>query len=147
MSMGFDKETFKKSVIYNVKNVLRKTIDEATPEQAFQAVAYAVKDVIIDEWIATHKEYEKQDAKTLYYLSMEFLMGRALGNNIINIMALPEVKVIVITKDEKEIREYRVDQLKFKPRRRKDKGSVADAELKALEALEKKEGKSKLDDN
>lgn len=68
MSMGFDKETFKKSVIYNVKNVFRKTIDEATPEQAFQAVAYAVKDVIIDEWIATHKEYEKQDAKTLYYL-------------------------------------------------------------------------------
>ena len=57
------------------------------------------------------------------------------------------VKVIVITKDEKEIREYSVDQLKFKPRRRKDKGSVADAELKALEALEKKEGKSKLDDN
>ena len=57
------------------------------------------------------------------------------------------VKVIVITKDEKEIREYRVDQLKFKPRRRKDKGSVADAELKALEALEKKEGQSKLDDN
>ena len=95
MSMGFDKETFKKSVIYNVKNVFRKTIDEATPEQAFQAVAYAVKDVIIDEWIATHKEYEKQDAKTLYYLSMEFLMGRALGNNIINIMALPEVKEVL----------------------------------------------------
>jgi starch phosphorylase len=93
--MGFDKETFKKSVIYNVKNVFRKTIDEATPEQAFQAVAYAVKDVIIDEWIATHKEYEKQDAKTLYYLSMEFLMGRALGNNIINIMALPEVKEVL----------------------------------------------------
>ena len=95
MSMGFNKETFKKSVIYNVKNVFRKTIDEATPEQAFQAVAYAVKDVIIDEWIATHKEYEKQDAKTLYYLSMEFLMGRALGNNIINIMALPEVKEVL----------------------------------------------------
>ena len=95
MSMGFDKETFKKSVIYNVKNVFRKTIDEATPEQAFQAVAYAVKDVIIDEWIATHKEYEKQDAKTLYYLSMEFLVGRALGNNIINIMALPEVKEVL----------------------------------------------------
>lgn len=95
MSMGFDKETFKKSVIYNVKNVFRKTIDEATPEQAFQAVAYAVKDVIIDEWIATHKEYETQDVKTLYYLSMEFLMGRALGNNIINIMALPEVKEVL----------------------------------------------------
>lgn len=95
MSMGFDKETFKKSVIYNVKNVFRKTIDEATPEQAFQAVAYAVKDVIIDEWIATHKEYEKKDVKTLYYLSMEFLMGRALGNNIISIMALPEVKEVL----------------------------------------------------
>ena len=95
MSMGFNKETFMKSVIYNVKNVFRKTIDEATPEQAFQAVAYAVKDVIIDEWIATHKEYEKKDVKTLYYLSMEFLMGRALGNNIINIMALPEVKEVL----------------------------------------------------
>ena len=95
MSMGFNKETFKKSVIYNVKNVFRKTIDEATPEQAFQAVAYAVKDVIIDEWIATHKEYEKKDVKTLYYLSMEFLMGRALGNNIINIMALPEVNEVL----------------------------------------------------
>ncbi|ADL05432.1 glycogen/starch/alpha-glucan phosphorylase [Lacrimispora saccharolytica] len=95
MSMGFDKETFKKSVLFNMKNVFRKTVDEATPEQMYQAVAYAVKDVIIDEWIATHKEYEKQDVKTLYYLSMEFLMGRALGNNIISIMAQPEVKEIL----------------------------------------------------
>ncbi len=92
MNKGFDKETFKKSVIYNVKSQFRKTIDEATPAQVFQAVAYAVKDVIIDEWIATHKEYEKKDVKTLYYLSMEFLMGRALGNNIINIMAQKEIK-------------------------------------------------------
>ncbi|WP_313153152.1 glycogen/starch/alpha-glucan phosphorylase [Lacrimispora sp.] len=95
MSMGFDKEIFKKSVLFNMKNVFRKTVDEATPEQMYQAVAYAVKDVIIDEWIATHKEYEKQDVKTLYYLSMEFLMGRALGNNIINIMAQPEVKEVL----------------------------------------------------
>lgn len=95
MGMGFDKETFKKSVIYNVKNLFRKTIDEATNEQVFQAVAYAVKDVVIDEWIATHKEYEKEDAKTLYYLSMEFLMGRALGNNIINIMAQKEIKEVL----------------------------------------------------
>ena len=93
--MVFKNQTFNKSVIYNVKNVSPKTIYEATPEQAFQAVAYAVKDVIIDEWIATHKEYEKKDVKTLYYLSMEFLMGRALGNNIINIMALPEVKEVL----------------------------------------------------
>ena len=95
MSMGFDKETFKKSVLFNMKNVFRKTVEEATPEQMYQAVAYAVKDVIIDEWIATHKEYEKQDVKTLYYLSMEFLMGRALGNNIINIMSQPEVKEVL----------------------------------------------------
>ena len=91
-SKGFDKETFKKSVVDNVKNLYRRTIDEATPNQVFQAVAYAVKDVIIDEWIATHKEYEKKDVKTVYYLSMEFLMGRALGNNIISIMARDEVK-------------------------------------------------------
>jgi starch phosphorylase len=95
MGMGFDKDTFKKSVLFNMKNVFRRTVDEATPEQMYQAVAYAVKDVIIDEWIATHKEYEKQDVKTLYYLSMEFLMGRALGNNIINIMAQPEVKEVL----------------------------------------------------
>lgn len=95
MSMGFDKEIFKKSVLFNMKNVFRKTVDEATPEQMYQAVAYAVKDVIIDEWIATHKAYEDQDVKTLYYLSMEFLMGRALGNNIINIMAQPEVKEVL----------------------------------------------------
>lgn len=95
MSMGFDKEIFKKSVLFNMKNVFRKTVDEATPEQMYQAVAYAVKDVIIDEWIATHKTYEEQDVKTLYYLSMEFLMGRALGNNIISIMAQPEVKEVL----------------------------------------------------
>ncbi len=93
--MGFDRETFKKSVVYNVKSLFRRTIDEATPAQVFQAVSYAVKDVIIDEWIATHKEYEKKDVKTVYYLSMEFLMGRALGNNIINIMARDEVKEVL----------------------------------------------------
>ncbi|MFW6678843.1 glycogen/starch/alpha-glucan phosphorylase [Lacrimispora sp. AGF001] len=95
MSMGFDKETFKKSVLFNMKNVFRKTVDEATKEQMYQAVAYAVKDVIIDEWIATHKEYEKQDVKTLYYLSMEFLMGRALGNSIISFMAQSDVKEVL----------------------------------------------------
>ena len=92
MSFGFDKETFKKSVLSNMKNVYRKTVDEATPEQMYQAVAYAVRDVIIDQWIATHKAYEEKDAKTLYYLSMEFLIGRALGNNIISFMARDEVK-------------------------------------------------------
>ncbi|QNM04791.1 glycogen/starch/alpha-glucan phosphorylase [Qiania dongpingensis] len=86
-SYQFNKEEFKQEVTSNVKNLFRRTIAEATPKQVFQAVAYAVKDVLIDEWIATHKEYEKEDAKTLYYMSMEFLMGRALGNDIINIKA------------------------------------------------------------
>ena len=95
MNQGFDKETFKKSVIYNVKNLFRKNVEDATQEQMFQAVSYAVKDVIIDEWIATHKVYEKEDAKTVYYLSMEFLMGRALGNNIINICAQKEIKEVL----------------------------------------------------
>lgn len=95
MNKGFDKEEFKQSVIYNAKNLFRRTIDEATPSQVFQSVAYAVKDVIIDEWIATHKAYEQQDAKTLYYLSMEFLMGRALGNNIINLCAHDEIRDVL----------------------------------------------------
>ena len=89
---GFDKEGFKKEVINNVKTLFRKTIAEATPKQVFQAVAYAVKDDIIDRWIATQKENEKQNVKTVYYLSMEFLMGRALGNNLINLTFYDQVK-------------------------------------------------------
>ena len=92
MEKHFDKESLKESIIENVKNLYRKTIDEATPKQVFQAVAYAVKDVIIDQWIATHKEYEKEDVRTVYYMSMEFLMGRALGNNIINLCAQKEIR-------------------------------------------------------
>ena len=88
----FDKETLKESIIDNMKNLYRKTIDEAEPQQVYQAVAYAVKDVIIDQWIATHKAYDENDAKIVYYLSMEFLMGRALGNNIINIGAQKEIR-------------------------------------------------------
>ena len=88
----FDKESFKKDVINNVKNLFRKTIDEATQEQVFQAVSYAVKDHIIDRWIATQKAYEEKNAKTVYYLSMEFLMGRALGNNMINLTCYEQVK-------------------------------------------------------
>ena len=92
MLADFDKEGFKKEVITNVKPLFRKPIEEATPQQVFQAVSYAVKDDIIDRWIATHKEYEKKNVKTVYYLSMEFLMGRALGNNLINLTYYDAVK-------------------------------------------------------
>ena len=90
--IDFDKEGFKKEVITNVKTLYRRPIEEATPQQVFQAVSYAVKDDIIDRWIATHKEYEKKNGKTVYYLSMEFLMGRALGNNLINLTYYDAVK-------------------------------------------------------
>ena len=86
------KEEFKNSIIENVKNQYRRTIDEATPQQIFQAVSYAIKDVIIDDWIATQKQFDETGAKKVYYLSMEFLMGRALGNNIINLGAKKAVK-------------------------------------------------------
>lgn len=88
----FKKEAFKKSVKDNVKFLYRKTIEEATQEQIFQAVSYSVKDVIIDNWLATQKAYDEQDPKIVYYMSMEFLMGRALGNNLINLCAYGEVK-------------------------------------------------------
>ena len=91
-SKRFEKAAFKTAVKENVKTLYRKTIDEATPQQLFQAVSYAVKDVIIDDWIETQKRYDETDAKTVYYMSMEFLMGRALGNNLINMTAYKDVK-------------------------------------------------------
>ena len=88
----FEKEAFKEEVANNVKTLYRKSIKEATNQQLFQAVSYAVKEAIIDDWIATQEQYKKDDPKTVYYMSMEFLMGRALGNNLINMTAYKEVK-------------------------------------------------------
>ena len=89
--VGFNKESFKKQVKENVKALFRKTLDEANEQQIYQAVAYTVKDQIIDNWLETQKVYEKEDPKTVYYLSMEFLMGRALGNAMINLKEYKEV--------------------------------------------------------
>lgn len=88
---SFDKELFKRSVLYNIKTLYRKTPEEATDQQIFQAVAYAIKDQVVDMWLDTQQQYEKKDPKTVYYLSMEFLMGRALGNMMINMKAYKPV--------------------------------------------------------
>ena len=88
----FDKVEFQKTVKSNVKRLYRKTVEEATQQQLFQAVSYAVKDDIIDRWLMTQEQYKKDDPKTVYYMSMEFLMGRALGNNLINLTDYKEVQ-------------------------------------------------------
>ena len=89
---NFDKVEFKKDVEENVKRLYRKTTKEATQQQLFQAVSYAIKDIIIEQWLATQEKYKKEDPKTVYYMSMEFLMGRALGNNLINLTYYEDVR-------------------------------------------------------
>ena len=92
MSKRFDKKVFIESVKSNLKTLYRQTLVDATKQQVFQAVSYAVKDTIIDNWMETQKVYEEEDPKMVYYMSMEFLMGRALGNNMINLTEYKEVK-------------------------------------------------------
>ena len=90
-----NKEEFKKDIENYAKVLFRKSIKEASDQEKFQAVSYAVKDIVVDQWMATHKTYEEQDVKTVYYLSMEFLTGRALGNIIINLKGNKAIKEAV----------------------------------------------------
>ncbi|MCH5342256.1 MAG: glycogen/starch/alpha-glucan phosphorylase [Acetatifactor sp.] len=90
--LKFDKELFKRSVLYNIRTQYRKELEEATPQQIFQAASLAIKDQIIQNWMDTQKAYEKEDPKMVYYMSMEFLMGRAMGNNLINMQAYKPVQ-------------------------------------------------------
>ena len=88
----FSKKVFIKTVTENVKSMYRKTLEEASQQEIFQAVSLAVKDVVMDQWMATQQVIERDDPKTVYYMSMEFLMGRALGNNLISLGAYSEVR-------------------------------------------------------
>ena len=88
----FDKKLFKQEVLNNLKTQFRVELDNASQQQIYQAVAYALKEWIIEDWMDTQKTYEEKDPKILYYMSMEFLMGRALGNNLINMSMYGEVK-------------------------------------------------------
>ena len=92
MSLKISKTEFKKDVMDNCRRLFRKELDEATPQEQYQSVSYAVKDMIVENWIATQKQLTKDDPKIVYYMSMEFLMGRALGNNLINLTFYDEVK-------------------------------------------------------
>lgn len=89
---NFNKDLFKRSVEYNVRTMYRRTMEDATDQMVFQASAYALKDQIIDCWMRTQKAFDEQNPKTLIYLSMEFLMGRAFGNDAINLMAYKPIK-------------------------------------------------------
>lgn len=91
----FDKKEIRADIVENVKNLYRKNIDEASELEIYQAVSLTIQKLIIDDWMSTHKKYEEEDVKVVYYLSMEFLMGRALGNNIINIGAIKEVREVL----------------------------------------------------
>ena len=88
----FNKKKFINEVTETVRHMYRKQLKEASQQEIFQAVSYVVKDVVIDDWLATQQAFDDQDPKIVYYMSMEFLMGRALGNNLINLKAYKEVK-------------------------------------------------------
>ena len=93
--MVIDKETFKNQLFENVKMLSRKTIENASKEQIYEALVFTVRDYVTDMWIKTHEQYYKEDVKVVYYLSMEFLMGRFLGNTILNLSVIDEIKEIL----------------------------------------------------
>ena len=95
MSQLLDKETLKKMIRENVKTLYRKTLEAASAEVVYQAAVFAVRDVITDKWMKTHDEYYEKDVKVVYYLSMEFLMGRFFGNSLINLEMYDDVKEVL----------------------------------------------------
>ncbi len=82
--MEFNKEEFKANLSARLRRQYGKDISQANKHDLFDAVSASAMEIIMPNWMATRDEYEKKSTKQLYYLSAEFLMGRALGNNLIN---------------------------------------------------------------
>ena len=95
MPYEFNKEKFKGEILDHIRNFSRKTLEDASPQELYQAVAFAVRDTITDDWIQTQHAYNTKTPKTLYYLSMEFLVGRALGNNLVNMGIMSSVQEVL----------------------------------------------------
>ena len=93
--MHINKEEFKKKLAANVKTLSRKTIETATKEQLYEALVFTIRDYVTDKWLKTHETYDKTGCKIVCYLSMEFLMGRFLGNAILNMTMLNDVKSVL----------------------------------------------------
>ncbi|MCL2203532.1 MAG: glycogen/starch/alpha-glucan phosphorylase [Defluviitaleaceae bacterium] len=86
------KEDIKSGVVEMLRTAYRKTVSNASPQQIYNALALTIKEYVSEHWIATHEHFEKADVKTVYYLSMEFLMGRFMGNAILNLSLRDTVK-------------------------------------------------------
>ena len=92
MNSFVSKEAVKSAVVDSLRNLFRKTVDNATDVEIYEAAVYALRTVFTEKWIKTHDEYKEKDVKMVYYLSMEFLMGRFFGNSVMNLLMYDTVK-------------------------------------------------------